>query len=170
MEQLLKYLEMLRQRDPLPALSPTEIWNQDISRWLDGVSLEQLLGSSSIKREYGELLRAVLYLWNDDLDKAHRIAQSHNSSTSQYIHGVMHRREPDYGNSAYWFRRVGDHPNFSLLKKEFPEWEPLDFLDWCEEAEGGGSSRDLSWLLRVQLRELELLFEFVREHSLTYIL
>ena len=67
----------------------------------------------------------ILLLW-DFLDESHEISQTMegrgNPRTADYWHGIMHRREPDAGNAAYWFRRVGSHPAFDLLASNLVRW------------------------------------------------
>src|SRR5690606_40751915 len=59
----------------------------------------------------------ILWLRFDFLDESHSISQEIHNPTGSYWHGIMHRREPDYGNSKYWFRRVGEHPVFGPLSQ-----------------------------------------------------
>jgi len=56
-------------------------------------------------------------LWHYHLDAAHTIAQDSIIPMASFVHGIMHRREPDYGKCKYWFRRVGDHPVFAEIRK-----------------------------------------------------
>ncbi len=55
----------------------------------------------------------------DFWDASHEAAQQADDlgerTVSTYWHGVAHRREPDSGNAAYWFRRVGRHAIFPRL-------------------------------------------------------
>ncbi|MBN8525540.1 MAG: hypothetical protein J0M02_09405 [Planctomycetes bacterium] len=58
-----------------------------------------------------DALTACALLWHDHLDAAHRLVQRHEGDRdADCIHAIMHRREPDEGNSRYWWRRVGTHP------------------------------------------------------------
>lgn len=67
----------------------------------------------------------ALLLW-DFLHESHEISQTMEGRgtprTADYWHGIMHRREPDAGNAAYWFRRVGSHPAFDALSSNLGSW------------------------------------------------
>lgn len=63
-------------------------------------------------------LRAAALLWHDRLDASHRVSQELGDADGAYLHGLMHRREPDYDNAKYWFARVGDHPLLPLVARE----------------------------------------------------
>jgi hypothetical protein len=58
-----------------------------------------------------EAALAGLYVYFSCWDEAHEIAQSIHTREGSYWHAIVHRQEPDAGNSAYWFHRVGEHPH-----------------------------------------------------------
>ena len=39
--------------------------------------------------------------------KAHEIAQDSADPAAHWIHAVLHKMEPDEGNSRYWYARAG---------------------------------------------------------------
>ena len=53
--------------------------------------------------------------WDASHDAAQRADDLGERDFSAYWHGITHRREPDAGNAAYWFRRVGKHAVFKPL-------------------------------------------------------
>lgn len=63
----------------------------------------------------GSLHEAALWLLAGDLDRSHQISQSIETPSGSYWHGIMHRREGDFSNSKYWFRRAGNHPTYRVL-------------------------------------------------------
>jgi hypothetical protein len=109
-------------------------------------------------------LQSALFLWNDNLTRAHEVAQEISTPLGSVLHGTMHRREPDYGNSKYWFQKVGEHPLRDGLRRAARElgtpgeWDPFRMVDWCEQAAPMKPDAPLVLVLReLQRRELELL-------------
>jgi hypothetical protein len=143
--------------------------------------LDKVWSNSDAKAEERELVSALVLLWHDHLDAAHEIAQEIANATGSFVHGIMHRREPDYGNAAYWFRRVGKHPAFGeianrvekaleakgevdLAKKLIPGgvWDPFEFISTCERATRNSAPDEQKGLLRkVQAIESRALLDWL---------
>lgn len=178
-------ITQLESRADLPVLAPDRDWDADLTAHLNGVSIEDLFGTREIADPAcAEALRSGLLLWNDALDDSHTISQGIDTITGSYWHGIMHRREPDYGNSKYWFDRVGSHPAMMRLHPiaadlarastdaataerlaGLSEWDAFQFVDWCEDA--AGRDPDDSELLRaVQLEEIKVLLDYSFEQAL----
>ena len=115
-----------------------------------------------------EAALAGLYLYFSCWDEAHEAAQNIATREGSYWHAIVHRQEPDAGNSSYWFRQAGAHPIFPALAAAASgigigtaaKWDPLAFIQFCEEArQSPGSARERQ-ALEVQRAEWQLLFDF----------
>lgn len=139
--------------------------------------VDEVLNQAGLAGTRGELVRATVLLWHDHSDAAHTIAQDIETIDGSYVHAILHRREPDYSNAKYWFRRVGQHPCFNELAERSSallkagaddqlerlllprgQWDAFAFVDACEAAAGQPAGAARSDLLReIQRVEFEIL-------------
>lgn len=104
-------------------------------------------------------LAAGLWLYVDQLDASHAISQQIDDSTGSFWHGIMHRREGDFSNSHYWFRKAGHHPAMAQIQ----DYDPHAFVDAVEAAHTRGQTP--ADLLDMQRREWLSLFQWCAGHS-----
>lgn len=146
--------------------------------WLAGaISDDALTGLMPGSDHPGRLcVAAGLLQIHDFWDASHNAAQGAEDEGerrfSAYWHGIAHRREPDPGNAAYWFRRVGRHPLFRELSEaavalvqaepDAPDrllrggsWDPFAFIDLCTAARPGSPGFGLA--RQLQRLEMDLL-------------
>jgi hypothetical protein len=148
---------------------------------LEALTPERLLAPTAVRDgEMAAACLAGLWLVADDLDRSHRISQGLDSREGSYWHGIMHRREGDYGNAKYWFRRVGRHPIHDALARRAhdlaraaggenlelgPSWDPDAFVDLCAAA-CAGRSEVMELCRRIQQEEWRLLFDHCHRHAI----
>ena len=141
--------------------------------------LDKIFGSANLPNERQQLIHALLLLWHDHFEPSHSISQSIENADGAFVHGILHRREPDYSNAAYWFRRVGKHAVFPKLADRSRvlvekagqsqiveslirggQWDPFGLIDACEQANRRGVPESETNLLRqIQQIETRLLLE-----------
>jgi hypothetical protein len=117
---------------------------------------------------------AGLWLYFSCFEEAHRLIDDPKTREGEFWHAILHRREPDAGNAAYWFRRVGQHPVFPKLAaatkeilKSYPDaefgagnWDPFAFVNFCERARQQPGSAQEQAALEIQRAEWQLLFDY----------
>jgi hypothetical protein len=108
---------------------------------LNAVTPEVLLAPQAVvSHDDAMLVKAALYLKHGALEACHKIAQQVETPNGSYWHALMHRQEGDFGNSKYWYRRVGvDHP---VRAKMGDGWDPYAFVDRCASEPGAASSEE----------------------------
>jgi hypothetical protein len=163
---------------PLNELGPGRPDRTALSK-LKALSLEEAFAPGKFAdRNMAEACLAGLCLMYDCIDESHTISQSIETASGSYWHGILHRREPDYGNAKYWFRRVGRHPVFEPLAArarelaagetldrpaaflaEERDWDPFRFVDLCEAAAEHRSNSEML-CRKIQRKECELLFDY----------
>ena len=141
------------------------------------LKVNDFLEARNLSGSTAQALRAAALLWHDHLDESHRISQTLHDANGSFLHGIMHRREPDYSNAKYWFRQTGPHPAYAEISRRAAEllkgpsnaplaalvlpngrWNPAGFVDACEKAPPLGSA-PRAILEQIQAIEFEALLE-----------
>lgn len=159
---------------PLDDSQPQEGGHQGLPE----LSIETAFTNSPLAdQKMAECCLAGVWLLHDCLEQSHTVSQNIPTDSGSFWHGIMHRREGDFSNAKYWFRRVGKHAVFEPLAEQVIEirqqlgqtsgavellcsapWDPFAFVDCCRSAVRG--ENDAQVLCgRIQQAEWELLFD-----------
>jgi hypothetical protein len=121
-----------------------------------------------------EAAMSGLWLYFSCFEEAHQVADACKSIEGEFWHAIVHRQEPDSGNAAYWFRRVGAHPIFERLSREVREvtrrirtaefrghhWDPYAFISFCDRARMQPGSSQEQAAMEIQRLEWQILFDY----------
>ena len=123
-------------------------------------------GTVDLSRSKASLSLAGFWLLAGDLERSHSFSQELPCRDGSFWHGIMHRREGDFGNSKYWFRKVGNHPVFDQLADLTggTYQNPFDFVDECSSAARKRSSDAYQSCMMTQWAEWQALMV----HCLTH--
>lgn len=146
---------------------------------LESLSSRELIDGPIISPADADAVLAGLWLRHDWLEPAHRIAQQIESASGSLWHAIIHRREGDFSNSKYWYRRTEKHPIFDTLTARasdainpFPAdktvfrivangWNPAAFVDLIQAVQHQPADHPLHRLaINLQQVEWRTLFEF----------
>jgi hypothetical protein len=167
-------IQTLLQRAPLNPLDAGQL-DESVRPLLEALSDESFQPKAVRDHNMAAACRAGLWLRFNYLDESHKISQDIDTPEGSFWHGILHRREGDFDNAKYWFRRVGRHANFESLRQAAAsiatsdprtmslvgqkEWDPFSFVDLCAAAVRG-EAESKRFCQEVQLREWELLFDY----------
>jgi hypothetical protein len=138
--------------------------------------------AQDVDQDMASACLAGVCLLHDFLDLSHTISQSITTPTGSYWHGIMHRREGDFSNAKYWFRRVGEHPVFQPLAEQIQTqvsqyadlrpliadggWDPYAMVDACQASQAEQANPTSLEICRdVQQWEWELLFHYCYDRA-----
>jgi hypothetical protein len=117
---------------------------------------------------------AGLWLYFSCFEEAHDLVSASTTPECELWHAILHRQEPDSGNAAYWFRKVGTHPVYSKIshaatnildrnpEAEFRlgKWDPFAFIAFCERARQQPGTVQERAALEIQRAEWQILFDY----------
>ena len=126
---------ILSREDLLKKLLVSETADYEIARRVRDAEDSALTGGAAIGDPGAfALVRGGLLYALDAIHDAHVFFQDAKSDLGSYWHGMMHRREGDFDNARYWFRRAGVLPAFAAMHRaasadlplmaKQPNWDP----------------------------------------------
>lgn len=163
-DSLFAHNELLRR------LQPSEAFDVPFLQRLRAANDATILAGKPLRdAQMFALVRGGLLYAVDAIDEAHVVFQNVPGDFGAYWHGMVHRREGDFDNARYWFRRAGALPVFATLHRAASgvsadmarqgQWDPYLFTGQCEQCRFGASEieKELSALQRI---EFDALFDY----------
>lgn len=161
---------ILRTEKLLEKLTPSEPLDWDLPRRIREADDAALAGDQAIGAPAPfALVRGGLLYAVDALAPAHVIFQEAAGDLGAYWHGMLHRREGDFDNARYWFRRAGAPPFFAALHRVAsgvsPDmarqsgWDPYLFTGQCEQARFGAEEL-VGEMVKLQRIEFDAIFDY----------
>ncbi len=154
---------LLLRDDLLKAIVPSEPLDYAAVLRIRGADNATLAGGYKIASpSHLALVRGGLFYALDALHDSHELFQEDHTDLGSYWHGMMHRREGDFDNARYWFRRAGEPPiaaalhsaaaSVSPLMARQSTWDAYLLTGECEQCHHGAeeSRGECSALLRVE--------------------
>ena len=168
-DRLFIHEELLRK------LIPSEPTNTELLLRVRAVEDAALSGGRTIGDPGSfELVRGALFYALDALNEAHAFFQDAPGGLGSYWHGMLHRREGDFDNARYWFRRAGELPCFGDLHRaasafsadmaKQANWDPYLLTGECEQARFG-AEESVAELVRLQRVEFDGVFDYTWRQS-----
>ncbi len=156
MQEHPELLRLVLERDGfLLELHPTKVLDNHLVQRVASATATQL-GASAARSDTAhlELVRGGLLYALDALETAHSIFQENPSHLGSYWHGMLHRREGDFDNARYWFRRAGTPPCFHEESPMGKRWDPSQLTHLFEERPTGKALEDARQLQRAEFEAL----------------
>ncbi len=166
---------LLSQEDLLKTLTPKGPLDGNLVRHLRETGDDILAGEKVLADPtMFSLVRGGLFYALDALPEAHAIFQESSDDTGAYWHGMLHRREGDFDNARYWFRRAGVQPFFSEMHRNAAahsdtmarqsNWDPYLFTGQCEQARFGADEL-AGEMVALQRIEFDAIFDYCWRQS-----
>ncbi len=165
-QQLFPGLEEIfgRWASAMPALvgpAPDGPLRAQVPRWMERVDALTPRASAETRG----CLHAALHVLADDLAAAHTLCQDIPTPQGSAWHAVVHRREGDFWNSNYWWRRASGlswsstTPAGVLAPPTPSPHQPSRFVDRVEQFHrGAAAAAEAQSLLELQRWEWAVLF------------
>ncbi len=156
--------------DLLAKLTPGEPFSYELLLRIRDADDATLSGGQAIGHAANfALVRGGLFYAIDALHEAHALFQDAPGDLGAYWHAMLHRREGDFENARYWYRRAGVLPCFAGLHREASQfsadlarqenWDPYLLTGACEQARFG-AEETVRELVRLQRVEFEGVFDY----------
>ena len=160
---------VLRTEGLLGKLLPEDISDRNAWRRVKEADDATVAGGPiGAPKDFAVIRGGLLYAL-DDLDACHEFFLDTTSDLVSYWHGMLHRREGDFDNARYWFRRSGAPPFFGTLHHLAAEfsadmarqlsWDPYLFTGECEQHRFGAEDEGQN-LVRLQRSEFDVVFDY----------